>query len=197
MVRLANVLSLSFSVSMWLFVLVFVCVFVCECMRACLLLVSISALANIDTQDPVLHLEREDRFGQGRHHLTAVGRDDSGKQRDTSRDGLSGDEAKDTQHGKATVVDLLHKTGLLLLGSFRRGELERVVQVEGTAGDVLGIEGWELTDLASLHVVLLTSNLAVLSMHGRTTQHNKIYECENIMDTNTNAESTHSYTYRD
>lgn len=115
MVRLANVLSLSFSVSMWLFVLVFVCVFVCECMRACLLLVSISALANIDTQDPVLHLEREDRFGQGRHHLTAVGRDDSGKQRDTSRDGLSGDEAKDTQHGKATVVDLLHKTGLFLL----------------------------------------------------------------------------------
>ena len=92
------------------------------------------------------------------HRLTIVGLNDTRKGGDGAGAYLLGEEAKDTNLSKTSVVDLSPKTGgLLLLGHVLR-ELEGVVKVEGDGvRDAIGTRGevGEVTGLATGHVVLV------------------------------------------
>ena len=73
-----------------------------------------------------------------------------------------GNEAKDTQLCQSSVVDFGPEALLLLLLGHILVAAKGVVKIESTAGDELGIECGEFTDLAALHVVLFAGNLAPL-----------------------------------
>ena len=98
---------------------------------------------------------------EGSHRLAVVGLHNTREEGNRSRSALLGEEAKDTELGKTSVVDLGSKTGgLLLLGHVLR-ELERIIQVERDGvGDAIGSrsEVGEVTGLATGHVMLVVGS---------------------------------------
>lgn len=104
----------------------------------------------------------EDTFAHGGHNITIVVGDNTLEKGNGSLHLGLRDEAKDTQLCQSSVVDLGPEALLLLLLGHVLVAAKGIVQVEGTAGDELGIKGGKFADLSTLHVVLLGGNLAPL-----------------------------------
>merc|ERR1712216_417335 len=96
---------------------------------------------------------------EGRHDVARVGLEAQGRQ---ARHGALqlrlGEEAEETDHGEAAVVDLGDEPLRLLLGGLVLGDLEGVVQVEWHWVRQL-VEGGEVSRLAATHVVGLAVRL--------------------------------------
>ncbi len=86
------------------------------------------------------------------HDFSCVGLDNARKDRDRSRDGLLGEETKDSKHGQSSIVNFLDEPlGFVFFRSVL-GELKGIVKVErDEVGNV--VEGRVLTRLSSLGVV--------------------------------------------
>lgn len=91
-------------------------------------------------------------YGKGRHDLSGVWLNNTGKDWDGSGYGLLREEAKDAKHGQSPVVDFLDESlGLVFLRSVL-GDLEGIVQVErDIVRDV--VKGRVLAGLSTLGVV--------------------------------------------
>jgi len=91
---------------------------------------------------------------EGGHDVARVGLQEARERRHGARRLGLGQEAHQPKHRKAAVVDLGEEALRLLLGRGRRGELERIEQVEGHRVRQL-LEGGEVARLAAAHVVRL------------------------------------------
>mmetsp|Transcript_57833 Transcript_57833/g.129013 ORF Transcript_57833/g.129013 Transcript_57833/m.129013 type:complete len:268 (-) Transcript_57833:83-886(-) len=108
------------------------------------------------------HLQGENVFGERRHHLARVLRDEASlEEGDRAGDGCLGQEAEQANHSKAAVVELNQPApGLRLLG-FCFHVSERVEQVEGRRVRH-HVKSGEVSRLPARHVMLL----AIACEHG-------------------------------
>lgn len=104
----------------------------------------------------MISLKSRKQIGRhGSHEFTIVVRDDTSEGRDRAGNLGLAKETKNSQHGQSTIVDFLHQaTSLPFIGILGRNA-KRIVQVQGTSRNDLGIKLWELSNLTTFHVVLL------------------------------------------
>ena len=95
-------------------------------------------------------------FREWSHDLTGVRLDNSTENWDRSRDGLLGEESKDSKHGQSSVVDFDLKSSGLSFLTLVLAQSERIVEVEwDRVGKSEGVEVGVVTRLSSSHVMLV------------------------------------------
>ena len=122
----------------------------------------------------------EDALGHGCHNITVIVRNNALEGGHGSFHLGLGDKAKDAQLCQSSIVYLGPEALLLLLLRHVLVAAKGIVQVKGTAGDKLGIEGGEFTNLAAFHVVLLRGNLAPLYLLRGEEEETKERTCQAI-----------------
>mmetsp|Transcript_16187 Transcript_16187/g.25260 ORF Transcript_16187/g.25260 Transcript_16187/m.25260 type:complete len:257 (-) Transcript_16187:29-799(-) len=103
---------------------------------------------------PTLHLEVGELSLERNHGVSRIGDGDSTKGGNRSRDGISAQEAEDSELCQTSVVDLLDETSLLLLSAHVLVEAEGVEEVEHEVHVITEeVERRVLSGLTSGHVV--------------------------------------------
>mmetsp|Transcript_27920 Transcript_27920/g.50798 ORF Transcript_27920/g.50798 Transcript_27920/m.50798 type:complete len:242 (-) Transcript_27920:159-884(-) len=101
----------------------------------------------------------KDAVGKGSHEISRVVWDDSLEGRNGTLHLALGRKSNDSKHGGTAIVNLLDKTGCLLLLGIILAQAKRIVQVQCASRNDFGVECRERSDLSSLHVVGLTGAL--------------------------------------
>ena len=109
-----------------------------------------------------LHAEVHTGVAEGTHGVNVACWNKSLEKRNGSWHSLFGKEGNDTDLCQSSIVQFGDQTSFLGLSTLVLGEAKRIVEVQGTSWDDRRIKSWEFTNLASLHVVLLTCNFTVL-----------------------------------